>query len=503
MPPLQGGRWTLRFGSFEVDRAGELRKNGARVRLRGQPLHVLQMLVARPGEIVTREALRRSLWPEGTFVDFDASISAAVRRLRAALDDQAAIPRFVETIPGQGYRFIQAVQVAEAAEVGAGATSGRHPSRMRRPAAIAIGAVSALGAVAAMTAGGWRPPERTGAGPGASPAPVAARRVEPAAVAAYRKGRYFWNQRGRSPDALHNAIRFFGEAVALDSGYAAPHAGLADAYGLQPRYSQREALERLLRGKEHALRALELDPSLLEARTALAKLQYVIDRDWKASDDSFRRALREDPGYVTAHHWYSIYLLIVGRSREAEAHARRAAELDPTSVVASGHAAWVLFLGGRAEEARARAAATLEMAPDHAPMYSLQGRIALQESRLADALAAFTRAYELSGRDARELAAVAHVQATLGRPAEARRIHADLQRRSEREFVPPQALVLANASVQRVDAAFTWLGRSVEDRSIAFYLVDLRLDPMFAALRADPRLGDLFRGLGLDPPAPS
>ncbi|HEY7511837.1 MAG TPA: winged helix-turn-helix domain-containing protein, partial [Vicinamibacteria bacterium] len=200
MPQLQGGRWTLRFGAFEVDRAGELRKNGARVRLRGQPLHVLQMLVARPGEIVTREALRRSLWPEGTFVDFDASISAAVRRLRAALDDQAAIPRFVETIPGQGYRFIQAVQVAEAAEVGAGATSGRHPSRMRRPAAIAIGAVSALGAVAAMTAGGWRPPERTGAGPGASPAPVAARRVEPAAVAAYRKGRYFWNQRGRSPD---------------------------------------------------------------------------------------------------------------------------------------------------------------------------------------------------------------------------------------------------------------------------------------------------------------
>src|SRR4029453_2819705 len=100
----------VRFGPFQLDlRTGELRKAGARINLPEQPLQVLKALLDRPGDLVTREELRQRLWPAETFVDFEHGLNAAVRRLRDALGDSADVPRFVETLPRRGYRFIAAV----------------------------------------------------------------------------------------------------------------------------------------------------------------------------------------------------------------------------------------------------------------------------------------------------------------------------------------------------------------------------------------------------------
>jgi len=96
----------LRFGTFEVDlRAGELRKQGKRIKLQEQPFRVLTVL-QRPGEVVTREELRNENWPPDTFVDFDNSLNTAVNKLREALGDSADNPRFIETLPRRGYRFL-------------------------------------------------------------------------------------------------------------------------------------------------------------------------------------------------------------------------------------------------------------------------------------------------------------------------------------------------------------------------------------------------------------
>ena len=100
----------VRFGSFEADfRAGELRKHGVKLKLVGQPLEVLAMLLERPGQLVTRDELRARLWPTDTFVDFDHGLNAAVNKLRDALSDSAEKPNYVETLPRRGYRFISAV----------------------------------------------------------------------------------------------------------------------------------------------------------------------------------------------------------------------------------------------------------------------------------------------------------------------------------------------------------------------------------------------------------
>jgi DNA-binding winged helix-turn-helix (wHTH) protein len=101
---------SVRFGVFEVDlRAGELSKKGMRIRLQGQPFLLLITLLKQQGEVVSREELRRTLWPEDTFVDFDHSLGTAINKLRDVLGDSAANPRFVETPPRRGYRFIAAV----------------------------------------------------------------------------------------------------------------------------------------------------------------------------------------------------------------------------------------------------------------------------------------------------------------------------------------------------------------------------------------------------------
>jgi DNA-binding winged helix-turn-helix (wHTH) protein len=100
----------IRFGAFDLDPGSrELRKDGVRVPVPGQSLHVLALLLAHPRELVTREALRRSLWPDGTFVDFEHGLNAVVKRLRDALGDSAAEPRYIETLPRRGYRFIAPV----------------------------------------------------------------------------------------------------------------------------------------------------------------------------------------------------------------------------------------------------------------------------------------------------------------------------------------------------------------------------------------------------------
>src|ERR1700722_14900443 len=107
MPTVASGVRVLRFDDFELDvRAGELRKRGVRLRLQGQPLQVLAALLNRAGDVVTHEDLRAQIWTVDTFVDFDHSLHNAIARLREVLGDSAGEPRYIETLPRHGYRFI-------------------------------------------------------------------------------------------------------------------------------------------------------------------------------------------------------------------------------------------------------------------------------------------------------------------------------------------------------------------------------------------------------------
>jgi TolB-like protein len=127
MESLESAR-PVRFGTFELDvRLRELRTGSRRIRLQDQPFEILRLMLERPGDVVTREQLRQRLWPDGTYVDFEHSLNAAVKRLRAALGDDAENPRFVETLPRRGYRFIAPLSIA----VEAAAPASEPATRLR------------------------------------------------------------------------------------------------------------------------------------------------------------------------------------------------------------------------------------------------------------------------------------------------------------------------------------------------------------------------------------
>src|SRR5664279_1907010 len=110
MPGVTPNGPRYRFGPFELNTGEEsLARNGTRVKVQDLPYRLLVMLLERPGEVVTREEMRQRLWPENTFVEFDNSLGVAVRKIRDSLDDDVENPRFIETVPRRGYRFLAPV----------------------------------------------------------------------------------------------------------------------------------------------------------------------------------------------------------------------------------------------------------------------------------------------------------------------------------------------------------------------------------------------------------
>ena len=152
-----GSKGLVQFGMFELNmQTGELRKNGVRIRLQGKPFQILQALVERPGEVVTRDELRKRLWPADTFVDFESGLNTAANRLRLTLGDSAENPRYIQTLSRTGYRFIAAVseapprpeemptEVAVSAEVPQAPVVSPQSSNAPKPWIIGAGIAAAL-----------------------------------------------------------------------------------------------------------------------------------------------------------------------------------------------------------------------------------------------------------------------------------------------------------------------------------------------------------------------
>jgi TolB-like protein/DNA-binding winged helix-turn-helix (wHTH) protein/Flp pilus assembly protein TadD len=153
----------IRFGAFEVDlRAGELRKHGMRIGLQQQPFRILALLLEHPGEVVTREELRQAIWPTTAFGSFDEGLDAAIYKLRSALDDSAEHPRFVETLPRRGYRFIGVLEGA--VEPSAPAQTEQPASVSKRTSLVWVGGLTILAALVLLMAAGDRPARLLGRG---------------------------------------------------------------------------------------------------------------------------------------------------------------------------------------------------------------------------------------------------------------------------------------------------------------------------------------------------
>ncbi len=310
----------------------------------------------------------------------------------------------------------------------------------------------------------------------------------------YLKGRNAWNK--RTGDELWQAIDYFNQAIKIDPNYGAAYAGLADCYNMLVVYGRLEPKEGFPKAKDAAMKALEFDDTSAEAHSSLAFIKFRWDWDRSATEREFQTAIKLKPAYAPAHQWYSSYLVAVERFDEAIAEAKRTEELEPLSFVASSHLGWIYYLSGRNDEAIEQCKKILEMDPSSFPARRYLGLAYEAKGMYAEAIAEFQTGVKLSGSPLM-LALLGHAYAASGKKAEAQQVLVDLQQLQDQRYVSPYTVAAIYAGLGDKDQAWKWLETAVEERDI--WLMNLKVDPVFAKLRSERKFTDILARIRLRP----
>ena len=317
--------------------------------------------------------------------------------------------------------------------------------------------------------------------------------ADSAAYNEYLRGRYQWNK--RTPEGFHKAIEYFESALKKDPAYARAYTGLADSYSLAAFYYVIPPREAYPRAKAAALKALEMDESLAEAHTSLAWIRMFNDWDWAGAEKEFKRAIELNPNYATAHHWYSVCLILQGRQQESMAELRRAREIDPLSLILNALEGVHLYLMGRYPEARKQLEQLRELEPSFALGRQYLGNVYAREGKLVAAVSEYEEALRISGRNPTDVAALALAYGVAGQKDEARSLLAELTRRSETEYVSPVELSTVYIGLGENERAFELLEKAYRERDARFPYLGLL--PLPEEVRTDPRYGEMLRRIGL------
>jgi len=307
----------------------------------------------------------------------------------------------------------------------------------------------------------------------------------------YLKGRHYWNRRTEA--ALWQGLDFFQQALARDSAYAPAHAGVADSYAILGFYSALPPTQAFPEARRAGSRALELDPTLAEARPALAYVAMYHDWEWAGAEREFRLAIALNPGYSTTHQWYGNYLSLMGRFDESVSEFSRAIALDPLSSLKSSALGWAFYFARRYGLAVEQCHRALELDGELAVAHAWLGLALEQQGAFAEAIAALRAAVRFSGRNVGFLAALAHALGVAGEEAEARAVLAELTGLRASRYVSASDVALVYLALGERGQAIEWLERAFAERahSMAFVNVDPRLDP----LRSEPRFERLRASL--------
>jgi TolB-like protein/Tfp pilus assembly protein PilF len=315
----------------------------------------------------------------------------------------------------------------------------------------------------------------------------------PEAHELYLKGRYFWNR--RTGANLQKAADYFQQAIGKDSRYALAFSGLADCHVLLPAYAELGSNPRdeLPKALEAARKAVELDDTLCEAHTSLARA-LASDLQLAAANPEFKRAIELNPNYATAHQWFGEYLQSQGHLEEALSELKRAEELDPLSLIINSVLGFALDTVGKSDEAIAQLHKTIEIDPNFGNAHGQLGNVLEHRGRLREAVAEYEKGFNSVGSDPIDLADLAAAYSLAGRKAEAQQLWEKLKSLSERQYVPAYSMAVVQLAFGDKDEAIRLLEKSYEDRApfdsadLGWILVDHRLDPV----RNDPRFKKLI-----------
>jgi DNA-binding winged helix-turn-helix (wHTH) protein/Tfp pilus assembly protein PilF len=509
MQPAPQSSDVIRFGVFEADLClGELRKNGAKVKIQDLPFRALKLLLSRPHEVLSRDQFRQALWPEGVFVDFDHGISSAINRLRDALGDSADNPVFIETVERRGYRWIAPTHVPSPPPVAAGPllvqpelripADGNHPASRRwrwslvfPAAALLLAAWSFWPSHRAASAGTTRSSTSSGTSNALRHSP------NPDAEQFYLKGRFYWEK--RTPDGLNKALDYFTQAIVHDPNYAPAYVGLADSYDLLREYTLMPAGEAYPRALAAAQRAVELDDQSSEAHASLAFALFWGTWNTAGAEQEFRRALDLNPNNSVAHHWYATFLSTIGHPSEALAEIERAQSLSPASKSVLADKGDLLWLAGRRDEGIALLKQLEAAEPDFVSPHRYLKTVYLAAGDYPDYLAEWKKE-SLLMRDNSSLKLVETAEkgfAGAGAPGMFQNIRAAQKKLYDRGRQSPYLLAETDAMLGNQEEALQYLNIAYDKHDDS--VVRLPGDVAFNSLHNEPGYKDLVARLGFPP----
>jgi TolB-like protein/DNA-binding winged helix-turn-helix (wHTH) protein/Flp pilus assembly protein TadD len=319
--------------------------------------------------------------------------------------------------------------------------------------------------------------------------------VNPKAFDNYLQGRYlYWNK--RTDENLNKAIDYFQSAIREDSTYALPYAGLADSYnamgtvqiGLLP------PIEARSRAEEAAVKALERDPALAEAHSALGVANHY-NWKWSAAEQEFKRAIELNPSYAPAHSAYASYLMSLNRVDESLAAANRSRELDPLSLSIGVQRGFLLENARRYGEAIEQLKSVIAVDANHYQAYWMLCHTFAFNRQFEEAIAAGEKAVAVSNRVPGALGMLGMVYGLAGRKNEATKILNELLELNERRYVTPASVAYVYIGLGDKEKTFVWLEKAFAERSN--FIAYLKVVPIVDSLRSEPRFTDLVRRVGL------
>jgi len=319
--------------------------------------------------------------------------------------------------------------------------------------------------------------------------------VEPEAYEAYLKGRYHFNR--RNADEFEKAVRYFQQSIAKDPTYAVAYAGLADSLSIIGFWCLIPPDEGCGRAKGLALKALEMDPGLAEAHVSLAWATMLYDRDFQTTEREFERSIELNPRLVQAHQWFGFYLALMGRYEESYTELQRAIRLDPRSSMIHWTFGFVYWCARRYDQAIDQHEAALELDPHSSQWHWGLGVACLNKCLHERAIAALKQADHLSPRVPIILGYVGAAHAAAGHVEVAQGILQQLDELSKQQRVTPFVTGRIYGALGKKDDALRWLETAFRERDP--WMLSLKTEAGFDALRSDPRFQDLMRRMNFPP----
>ena len=488
------------FGPFRLIPAEHLLlRADSTVPLAPKTFDLLVILVSRPGQLLTREELMQTIWPD-SFVE-EINLTVNISLLRKTLGEQADGRQYIATVPKRGYRFDSAVtEICQPIEspgvagaepaIAPASTPVASPPLALLPASESTPRRSVLKSTAVaililiVAAFAWIAYRRI-AVPRNTALGSVARTGNPQARELYTQGRVYWSK--RSADAVQHSIELFRQAVAIDPSYAAAYAGLADAYILAGSYGNSFLAPKtaMPKAKEAVEKALALDNNSAEAHTSLAYIKLTYDWDWDSAEAEFRRAIQIDPKYLNAHHWYSHELMAQGRVTESHFQSEEALNLEPENVLMNEHMAWHHMMAREYDRSIPQALKTIELDPTFVQAHRVLGLDYLYTGQLAKACAEFQKSAELSHDDPIARAYLARCYALSRRQGESRQILDTLLKASVERYISSAEMAAVYAALKDDNASIEWLNKACDERASA--LIYINVDPIYDHMRRDPR----------------